>query len=137
LSQEETSKRATIQHESIALLKVDIYKTFDTIFWQFIGNVLKAKGFPEDWVHLIERAILQGSSRIILNSIAGKKIQLRRGVRQDNPISSYLFIIAIDFLNEWINKLESTGMSRLSFIGCKPYLLYADDTLLLLKPDQQ
>jgi hypothetical protein len=48
------------------------------ISWNFIDQILKAKGFPIEWAALIQRAILQGTSRVILNSVAG-----RSGPRND------------------------------------------------------
>jgi Reverse transcriptase (RNA-dependent DNA polymerase) len=50
--------RSTMQHRSIALLKLDIYKAFNMISWHFINDILKAKRFPEAWVKLLGRTML-------------------------------------------------------------------------------
>jgi Reverse transcriptase (RNA-dependent DNA polymerase) len=78
---QEIIARAKMQHQPITLLKADIYKAFDMISSNFIDQILKAKGFPIEWAALIQRAILQGTSRVILNSVGGKSIKLSRGVR--------------------------------------------------------
>jgi hypothetical protein len=49
---------------------------------------------------MIARAVLRGTSRMVPGSVASKKIKLRMGVRQGEPISSYLFIVAMNFLTE-------------------------------------
>jgi Reverse transcriptase (RNA-dependent DNA polymerase) len=81
--------------------------------------------------------VLQGYSQVILNSVSGKKIILKRGVRQGDLLSSYIFILAMDFLVLLINKLNESQLLQPAFSGCRSYLLYADDTLLFIKPEEQ
>lgn len=70
---------------------------------------MQGLGFPEKWLHWISNCVLQGSSQIILNGLLGKKIELKRGVRQGDPLSPLLFILAIDFLTRWLDKLVTNG----------------------------
>lgn len=92
-------------------------------------------GFPRNWLAWIKNAVLSGTSQIIVNGLVGKKIILKRGVRQGDPISPMLFIMAMDFVTRWFSKLVVTGAWRLPFQDMKPCLLYADDALFFLKPE--
>jgi Reverse transcriptase (RNA-dependent DNA polymerase) len=134
---QEVVAMATRQKELICLFKADIYKAFDTISWSFLEKVLKAKGFSTRWIGWIKKAVLQGSSQVLLNSVAGRKIWLRRGVRQGDPLSPYLFVLAADFLPKWIQYLTSQHIILKSFPQCHQCLLYADDTLFIIKPEEQ
>lgn len=72
---------------------------------------------------------------MLINGLLGKKIVLRRGVRQGDPLSPALFIMAMDFFARYLQKLTDLGAIRLPFTGMRPCLLYADDALLFFKPD--
>jgi hypothetical protein len=73
---------------------------------------------------------------VLVNGIPGGFIQHRRGLRQGDPLSPMLFILAMDVLGFLITKAESEGMlqplstrvlqHRVSF--------YADDVVLFLRP---
>ncbi|XP_078152690.1 secreted RxLR effector protein 78-like [Carex rostrata] len=117
------------------MLKLDIKKAFDTISWEFTTEVMTNLGFPEAWIHWIRRAIFQGTSQVLINGSLGKKIILKHGVRQGDPLSPSLFIIAMDFLARYLQKLAQTGAIKLPYANMRPCLLYADDALLFMKPD--
>lgn len=119
----------------LALFKADIHKAFDTVSWNFLTKVMQSLGFPEKWVAWISNCVLRGSSQIIINGLLGKKILLKRGVRQGDPLSPLLFILAMDFIPRWLDKLVSNGTWQLPFQDMRPCLLYADDSLFFIKPE--
>jgi Reverse transcriptase (RNA-dependent DNA polymerase) len=129
-----TTKR---QNTQIALFKADIHKAFDTLSLQYLRYVLEAKGFSLEWIRWIMKAVLPEKSQVLLNSVAGKVIELRRGVRQGDPLSPYFFILAADFLPVWIDALIQQGLIEKPFPQCRQCLLYADDTLFFLQPQEQ
>lgn len=51
----------------------------------------------------------------MINGLLGRKIILKRGVRQGDPLSPLLFIMAIDFLARYVQKLANTGALRIPF----------------------
>lgn len=94
-------------------------------------------GFLEPWITWVQRAVLSGTSQVIVNGLLGIKINIKRGVRQGDPISLLLFIIIMDFLARCFTKLTATWAIRLSFPDIKPCLLYADDALFFIKLEVQ
>jgi hypothetical protein len=117
-------------------LKLDIAKAFDSVQWEYLLEVMQHMGFGQGWRDLI--CILWGSttSRILLNGIPGKPIKHRRGLRQGDPLSPMLFILAMDPLQRLLDKATEQGL--LSPIGADPIKmrtsLYADDAALFIRP---
>ena len=115
------------------LLSIDFEKAFDTVSWSFtcISDVLDYFNFGNSikiWIGLFQK----GSETCILqNCFISEAFNLRRGCRQGDPISPYLFIICAEILGKMVrvNK-DIKGI----FINGKEYKLsqYADDTQLIL-----
>ncbi|KAJ4793535.1 RNA-directed DNA polymerase (reverse transcriptase)-related family protein [Rhynchospora pubera] len=122
------------QHIPLAVFKADIYKAFDTVSWSFISNILRAMGIPHVFVDWILNCVLQGKSQVVVNGLVGRVLTLKRGVRQGDPVSPYLFILAMDFLARWLLKLHENGTMLFPFSNMLPCLLYADDALFFFKP---
>ena len=80
-----------------------------------------------------------GTSSVMLNNVPGKKFYCKRGVRQGDPLSPLLFVLAADLLQSILNdalrkilvKLPLNTPSSQDF----PVIQYADDTLLILQAD--
>lgn len=93
-------------------------------------------GFGLRWRDLICILWANTTSRILLNGIPGKPIKHRRGLRQGDPLSPMLFILAMDPLQRLLDKATEQGV--LSPIGSGPIKirtsLYADDAALFIRP---
>ena len=80
------------------LVTMDIEKAFDSLDHTFVISVLKKFGFGNNFVSWIETLISKQESCIIGGSNATQHLHLERGARQGDPISAYIFILALESL---------------------------------------
>jgi hypothetical protein len=85
--------------KSLVLLKIDISKAFDLVFWPFLIKVLQFMGFPLRWTNWISVLLSTASSKVAINGQHSDRICHARGLRQGDPLSPLLFIIAMEVLN--------------------------------------
>ena len=71
-------------------------------------------------------------SRIMLNGYLGNKIFLRCGIRQGDPVSGYLFILAANILANQIKQSQIISGIKISQSDEVRISQYADDTVLFL-----
>lgn len=119
------------------LLKLDIAHAFDSISWPFLLEVLTHKGFGPSWCRWIAALLSTSSSRVLLNGWPGKPIRHGRGVRQGDPLSPMLFVLAMDILNNLIHSAENSSLlAPVGGLRGIPHrlFLYADDAALFLTP---
>ena len=89
------------------ILLIDFEKAFNSISWDFINNTLKEMNFGNKlikWINMFQEG---ATSKITLNGHTSDSFQLRRGCRQGDPISPYLFILCSELLTLAI-KTETT-----------------------------
>jgi hypothetical protein len=90
---------------------MDFEKPFDKIEHQAILDILTWKGFGERWFEWIS----SGTFSILLNGVPGKVFHRKRGLRQGDPLSPLLFVLAADLLQSLVNNLKNQGVLRLPF----------------------
>ena len=119
------------------MLKLDIEKAFDSVSWEFLLQVLEAKGFGtkfRDWISVM---LSTATSKVLVNGALTDSIYHQQGLRQGDPMSPLLFVIVMDCLAALINAaveaevLKPTGSSRMPFRTS----LYADDAVIFINPD--
>lgn len=113
------------------ILSIDFEKAFDTVSWKFIDKTLKYYNFGQSirkWVNIFQNG---SESSIIQNGFISKSFILRRGCRQGDPISPYLFVLAAEILGKMIRKNQ-----HIQDINTNNYVFklsqYADDTQIFL-----
>lgn len=121
------------------LIKLDITKAFDSVSWEYLLELLGARGFPTRWLDWLAIILSSSSSAILLNGCLGEKIRHRRGLRQGDPLSPYLFILAIDVLNNIFEAATQQGfLSELKGRQARPRIsMYADDAVIFTNPKQE
>ena len=87
------------------IFKLDIKKAFDKINWNFIDFILKKKQFPDKWREWIHACILSVQYSILINGKPRGKIIPNRGIRQGDPLSPLIFVLAMDYLSRILQHL--------------------------------
>jgi hypothetical protein len=123
----------------IVILKLDFDKAFDMVEQEVIISMLRHKGFSEKWVRWVQVILSSGTSQVLLNGVPGKSVRCKRGVRQGDPLSPLLFMLAVDLLQSIVNKAFQANILKhplsKDFGQDYPIVQYADDTLVILPAD--
>ena len=79
-----------------SLLFIDFQKAFDSVEWEFLIESLKKFNFGRDFLQWVKTFYNNIQSCVINNGVSSNFFTLERGVRQVDPLSPYLFIIAVE-----------------------------------------
>ena len=121
-----------LKGEEGLLILVDFEKAFDSISWEYISKTLKIFNFSEKTISTIESLQQNSKSKILQNGHLSKIISLGRGCRQGDPISPYLFVLAVELLGETFRtKTDLKGIT----VGGEEHRIsqFADDTTLFMQ----
>lgn len=115
------------------VLKLDFAKPFDSVNWGSLLMILRARGFPDTWCAWMERLLATSKSAVLVNGVPRPWISCKRGLRQGDAHSPYLFILVADVLQRLI-KADASIKHPLTD-GHAPVLQYADNTIILVHAD--
>lgn len=113
------------------LVSLDMDNAFNAVDWNWIKASLAYRGFPEHITDGFCTLYNESFSRLTYNGHISEPIYLERSARQGDPISGYLFIIALEYL---LDRIRLNKDIRGIKIGSAEIKLsaYADDVLCLL-----
>ncbi|CAM8995607.1 unnamed protein product [Rhodiola kirilowii] len=124
-----------------ASLKVDMSKAYDRLEWAFIEQMLLKLGFDRMWVNKVMLCITTVSYRVKVNSWYTNTIIPRKGLRQGDPLSLYIFILC----SKWLS-LEIEARCRTRFLSgikiCRgvpniTHLFFADDCMIYARATEE
>ncbi|KAJ9535108.1 hypothetical protein OSB04_un001812 [Centaurea solstitialis] len=119
------------------LFKVDFEKAFDSVNWIFLFHTMEQMGFGKKWIGWINGCLKSASTSILINGTPSKEFLMERGLRQGDPLSPFLFLLAGEVLQLMILNACNMGL----FNGIRlvksnrniSLLQFADDALIFGK----
>ena len=116
------------------LMTVDIEKAFDSINHSFLMCLLRKIGFGNDF-RKWKQILIKTQNHVINGSKTTPYFKLERGTRQPDPISAYLFILALEVVFSLI-KANSDIKCLQFFSHTFLYSADADDTTFFLRNEK-
>ncbi|XP_021994704.1 uncharacterized protein LOC110891319 [Helianthus annuus] len=119
--------------------KVDIQKAYDTVDWCFLKNVLLGFGFKSRMVEWIMMCVSTTTFSLCVNGNVYGYFKGKRGLRQGDPLSPYLFTLVMEILTCILQRATRLDNSFKFHNKCEKQriinLCFADDLFLFARWD--
>nr|GEY59126.1 putative RNA-directed DNA polymerase, eukaryota, reverse transcriptase zinc-binding domain protein [Tanacetum cinerariifolium] len=116
------------------LFNVDFENAFDTVSWKYLDFMLHNLGFRVTWKSWIKDCLESSRTSALINGSPTSKFNVRRDLRQGEPLSPFLFIIIMEGLYVAISDSIHSCLVRGINIGSSnitlSHLFFADDVVI-------
>ncbi|VFQ83814.1 unnamed protein product [Cuscuta campestris] len=120
------------------IVKLDMAKAFDRVEWSYLIKILDKLGFNLHSQKLLMANLVGTHLSILINGTPAGFFQMKRGVKQGDPLSPLLFFINSEGFTRMINlHMKSTYLGSYN-TGNHPlisHLAFADDLVVFLNGD--
>lgn len=119
--------------------KLDMTKAYDRLSWLFLTKILRKMGFVERFIGMIFGIVSNNWYSVLINGQAHGFFKSSRGIKQGDPLSPTLFILAAEALSRGLNALHLNlyfcGFGLPKWSPKVNHLAYADDTIIFSSSD--
>jgi len=96
--------------KELLLFKVDFEKAYDSVDWEYLDAVMAKMSFPVLWWKWIKECVSTATASVLVNGSLTKEFPLERGLRQGDPLSPFLFLLAAEGLNVMMSEMVTANI---------------------------
>nr|GEZ32629.1 RNA-directed DNA polymerase, eukaryota [Tanacetum cinerariifolium] len=114
--------------------KVDFAKAYDSVRWDYLLDVLEAFGFGQTWCKWIRGTFSFARASILVNGSPSNEFSFHCGLKQGDPLSSYLFILIMESLHMSFSRAVDEGLFKGDHLQGSisiSHIFYADDAIFI------
>jgi hypothetical protein len=119
-------------------MKVDIMKAYDNVRWEFLWDTLTCMNFHPRMINWLKTCVTTASYTLNINGEPTGNIKGERGLRQGDPLSSYLFVIVMEVLTCILKDRSCKPHFKFHWRCNQPKIInlcFADDLMLFCRGD--
>ncbi|KAF1318181.1 putative Pollike protein, partial [Globisporangium splendens] len=109
---------------------LDFEKAFDRVNWDYMFRVLEKIGCGSAFIQWVRLLYTRPQAHLLINQNIQPALHPTRGVKQGDPLSALLFLLAIEPLGNMLRSHEEYGVC-LNADHTATSMFFADDTTLL------
>ncbi|GJT69861.1 RNA-directed DNA polymerase, eukaryota [Tanacetum coccineum] len=96
------------------IFKIDFEKAYDSVRWDYLDDVLEKFGFGSKWRGWIHNCLHSSKGSILVNGSPTDEFHFRRGLKQGDPLSPFLFILVMESLHLSFQNVVDEGLFKAS-----------------------
>ncbi|XP_058215475.1 uncharacterized protein LOC131326638 [Rhododendron vialii] len=121
-------------------LKLDLMKAYDSVAWDFLFEVMEVMAFPCQFISWVKQCVSTAMFSIVINRELVGYFPRKRGLRQGDPLSPYLFLLVMEGFSSMLQ--QRIDARCFSFHPrCRElqlsHIIFADDLFILSGADSQ
>ncbi|XP_024626603.1 uncharacterized protein [Medicago truncatula] len=90
-------------NKELLLFKVDFKKAYDSVDLRYLDSVMASMNFPTIWRKWISKCVGTATTSVLVNGCPTEEFPIERGLRQGDPLSPFLFLLAAEGFNVIMN----------------------------------
>ena len=110
-------------------------KAYDSIEWPFLKCVMQEMSFAFKFINWVMNCVSTVSYSILINGFACIPFRAQKGLRQGDPMSSFLFALSMEYFRRCLKRKKGDIIKLHPKCKCSEVmeLLFVDDLLVFLK----
>jgi len=122
--------------KNLLMFKVDFENAYDSVDWNYLEDVMCKMSFPILWRKWMKECVTTATATILVNGSPTDEFPLARGLRQGDPLSPFLFLLAAEGFHVMMEAIVSNNIFSAYKVGptqslSVSHLQFADNTLIL------
>ncbi|KAL9686487.1 hypothetical protein QQ045_023947 [Rhodiola kirilowii] len=130
-----------LEKRKALIIKLDFWKAYDSVSWEYLELVQRSMGFGEKWIDWMKECYSTARMAVLINGSPTKEFSMNRGLRQGDSLSPFLFLMAAEGLSKILNKAKEDGfLSGIEWVkngDRMTHLQFADDTVLFCNAEMK